>query len=73
MDFDSPWKEALQLFLDPCLALLFPSVHEAIDWSKGYECYNYRRGWKSSFAWTWTASRRKGDGFVAEREPQKLG
>jgi hypothetical protein len=36
-DLDSPWKEALQHFLAPCLALLFPSVHEAIDWQRGYE------------------------------------
>jgi hypothetical protein len=36
-DFDSPWKEALDEFFEPFLALLFPHVHEVIDWSRGYE------------------------------------
>jgi hypothetical protein len=36
-DFDSPWKEALEYFLAPFLALFFPQVHAGIDWSKGYE------------------------------------
>jgi hypothetical protein len=36
-DLDNPWKEALRRFLAPCLALPFPSVHDAIDWQKGYE------------------------------------
>jgi hypothetical protein len=36
-DLDSPWKEALQHFLAPYLALLFPAVHAGIDWHKGYE------------------------------------
>ncbi len=36
-DFDSPWKEALDLFLEPFLELLFPHVHAAVDWSRAYE------------------------------------
>jgi hypothetical protein len=36
-DLDNPWKEALRRFLAQCLALLFPSVYDAIDWQKGYE------------------------------------
>lgn len=36
-DFDSPWKETLELFLEPVLQLLFPDIHAGIDWSKGYE------------------------------------
>lgn len=36
-EFDSPWKDALDLYLQPFLALFFPDIHEAIDWSKGYE------------------------------------
>jgi hypothetical protein len=36
-DFDSPWKEALEFFLAPCLALFFPAVHAGIDWARGYE------------------------------------
>jgi hypothetical protein len=36
-DYDSPWKEALDRFFEAFLALLFPEVHEQIDWSRGYE------------------------------------
>ena len=33
-DFDSPWKEALEKFLRPFLALCFPAVEALIDWSR---------------------------------------
>lgn len=33
IDFDSPWKEALEHFLPAVLVLLFPDVHAAIDWT----------------------------------------
>ena len=36
-DFDSPWKDALDDFLEPFLALCFPKVHEGIDWSRAPE------------------------------------
>jgi hypothetical protein len=36
-DYDSPWKEALDRFFEAFLALLFPQVHQQIDWSRGYE------------------------------------
>ena len=36
-DYDSPWKEALEHYFPDFLALLFPWIHAAIDWSKGYE------------------------------------
>jgi hypothetical protein len=36
-DYDSPWKEALDAYFEPFLALLFPPVHRHIDWSRGYE------------------------------------
>src|SRR5580704_6618759 len=36
-DLDGPWKEALEHFLEWFLALCFPEVHAAIDWSRGYE------------------------------------
>jgi hypothetical protein len=36
-DFDSPWKEALDRYFQPFLALLFPQAHAGIDWSRGYE------------------------------------
>jgi hypothetical protein len=32
-DYDSPWKEALDEYLEPCFALLFPAAHAEIDWS----------------------------------------
>jgi hypothetical protein len=36
-DYDSPWKEALDGYFEPFLALLFPQVHGQIDWSRGHE------------------------------------
>lgn len=33
-DFDSPWKEALEEYLEAVFALLFPDVHAAIDWTR---------------------------------------
>lgn len=36
-DLDSPWKEALEHFLESFLALLFPSIHAAIEWTRGYQ------------------------------------
>jgi len=36
-ELDSPWKEALEHFLEPFLALCFPEVHAGIDWRRGYQ------------------------------------
>jgi hypothetical protein len=36
-ELDSPWKEALEHFLEWFLALCFPEVHAGIDWSRGYQ------------------------------------
>src|SRR5262249_11516950 len=36
-DYDSPWKEALDSFFEPCLAFFFPQAHAEIDWARGYE------------------------------------
>ena len=36
-DYDSPWKEALDLFFRAFLALLFPHIHRDIDWPRGFE------------------------------------
>jgi hypothetical protein len=36
-DYDSPWKEALDAYFEPFLALLFPQIHRQVDWSRGYE------------------------------------
>src|SRR5207244_13468325 len=36
-DFDSPWKDALQRYLQQFLAFFFPAIAADIDWSRGYE------------------------------------
>ncbi len=36
-DVDSPWKEALDHFLPRFLEFLFPEIHGAIDWKRGYQ------------------------------------
>jgi hypothetical protein len=36
-DYDSPWKEALDYYFEPFLALLFADAHAQIDWSGGWE------------------------------------
>jgi hypothetical protein len=36
-DYDSPWKEALDLYFEAFLAFFFPRTHADIDWSRGYE------------------------------------
>jgi hypothetical protein len=36
-DYDSPWKEALDHYFEPCMAFFFPRAHADIDWSRGYE------------------------------------
>jgi hypothetical protein len=36
-DYDSPWKEALDLFFEWFLAFFFPQSYADIDWSRGYE------------------------------------
>ncbi len=36
-EFDSPWKEALDVYFQPFLAHCFPAVHDGIDWTRGYE------------------------------------
>lgn len=35
-DHDSPWKMALEAYFQEFLGLLFPAIHEQVDWSKGY-------------------------------------
>ncbi len=36
-DYDSPWKEALDVFFEAFLNLFFPAAHADIDWSRGCE------------------------------------
>jgi len=37
IDFDSPWKEALDRWFPAFLAFFFPHIYDDIDWSRGYE------------------------------------
>lgn len=36
-NYDQPWKEAIEDYLEPFLAFFFPQVHELIDWKKSYQ------------------------------------
>jgi hypothetical protein len=36
-DLDNPWKETLERFLAPFLAFFFPHIHQAINWTRGYQ------------------------------------
>jgi hypothetical protein len=36
-DFDSPWKEALDIYFRAFLLLFFPKIHDDIDWSRPVE------------------------------------
>ncbi|WP_159785766.1 transposase [Sodalinema gerasimenkoae] len=36
-DYDSPWKEALEVYFPDFMAFFFPQAYEDIDWSRGYE------------------------------------
>jgi hypothetical protein len=33
MDFDSPWKDALEVYFEPCMAMFFPEIHRGVNWS----------------------------------------
>ena len=36
-DYDSPWKEALELYFRACIELFFGFAAQEIDWSRGFE------------------------------------
>ncbi|NLY00294.1 MAG: cytosolic protein [Rhodopirellula sp.] len=36
-DYDSPWKEAQDVYFEQFMAMFFPAAHAEIDWSRGYE------------------------------------
>jgi hypothetical protein len=36
-DYDSPWKDVLDLFFEDCVEFFFPQAHARIDWSRGFE------------------------------------
>jgi hypothetical protein len=35
-DFDSPWKEAIEVLFPAFMQFFFPAIHREIDWSRGY-------------------------------------
>ena len=37
VDYDTPWKEALDRYFEPFMALFFPQAHSEIDWNRPYE------------------------------------
>ena len=39
-ELDSTWKEALERYLQPFLALFFPKIHDDINWTRGHEWLN---------------------------------
>ncbi|NES72513.1 MAG: hypothetical protein F6K24_48625 [Okeania sp. SIO2D1] len=36
-EYDSPWKEALDVYFPEFMAFFFPDAYQEIDWEKGYE------------------------------------
>ncbi len=36
-EYDSPWKEALDVYFPEFMAFFFPDAYQEIDWAKGYE------------------------------------
>ena len=36
-DYDSPWKDVLELYFEEFIAFFFPDIYRAIDWLQGYQ------------------------------------
>ncbi|MCP4353222.1 MAG: hypothetical protein GY795_47835, partial [Desulfobacterales bacterium] len=36
-DYDSPWKEAVEVYFEAFMLFFFPDIHAEIDWSVDYE------------------------------------
>lgn len=36
-EYDSPWKDILELYFEDFMAFFFPQIHGEIDWARGYE------------------------------------
>mgnify|MGYP000140792943 CR=1 FL=1 len=36
-DYDSPWKEAIDIYFEPFMEFFFHQAYQEIDWSRGYE------------------------------------
>jgi hypothetical protein len=37
MDYDSPWKEAMEHYFEAFIGFFFPEIHKDTDWTRGYE------------------------------------
>ncbi|QTA82447.1 Uncharacterized protein dnl_48220 [Desulfonema limicola] len=37
MEYDNPWKEALEVYFEAFMQFFFSRIHLEIDWSRGYE------------------------------------
>jgi hypothetical protein len=35
--FDSPWKEILEVYFEDFVQFFFRQIHDEIDWSRGYD------------------------------------
>lgn len=35
-EYDSPWKDILETYFQKCLLFFFPTIHQDIDWERGY-------------------------------------
>jgi hypothetical protein len=35
--FDSPWKDILEVYFEDFILFFFPQIHAEIDWSRGYD------------------------------------
>ena len=35
-DYDSPWKEVIELFFPQFIAFFFPNMYQAIDWTQEF-------------------------------------
>jgi hypothetical protein len=35
--FDSPWKDVLEIYFEDFMRFFFPAIHADIDWSQGYD------------------------------------
>ncbi len=36
-DFDTPWKDVLEIYFEDFVSFFFPQAHAGIDWNQGFE------------------------------------
>ncbi|MCP4346718.1 MAG: hypothetical protein GY795_14470 [Desulfobacterales bacterium] len=49
-DYDSPWKEAVEVYFEAFMLFFFPNIHDEIDWSMGYEFLEKELGLRKKLA-----------------------